>query len=61
MLIGVHIADDVIVGANAVVSHSVDEPNIVVAGIPARKISNKGLKIEKKYKKCQFQHLTTKG
>lgn len=44
VLIGVHIADDVIVGANAVVSHSVDEPNIVVAGIPARKISNKGFK-----------------
>ena len=42
VLIGVHIADDVIVGANAVLCHNVSEPNIVVAGIPAKKISDKG-------------------
>lgn len=42
LLIGVHLADNIIVGANAVVTKSFDEPNIVIAGIPAKKISDKG-------------------
>ncbi len=40
----VKIASDVIIGANAVVTRSIEEPNIVVGGIPARKISNNGYK-----------------
>ena len=39
LLIGVNLADNIIVGANAVVTKSFNEPNIVLAGIPARKIS----------------------
>ena len=31
----VHIADGVVIGANAVVTKSIDEPNITVAGVPA--------------------------
>lgn len=42
LLIGVHLADNIIVGANAVVTKSFDEPNIVIAGVPAKKISEKG-------------------
>ena len=42
LMIGVTIADNVIVGANAVVTKSIEETNIVVAGIPAKKISDKG-------------------
>lgn len=42
-LIGnIRIADDVVIGANAVVVKDVIEPGITVAGIPARKISNEG-------------------
>lgn len=37
----VYIADDCVVGANAVVVHDVLEPGITVAGVPAKKISNK--------------------
>lgn len=37
----VSIADDVIVGANAVVNTTIEEAAITVAGIPARKISDK--------------------
>lgn len=44
LLIGVNLADNIIVGANAVVTKSFNEPNIVLAGIPARKISEKGMK-----------------
>ena len=44
LMIGVNIADDVIVGANAVVTKDVAEPNIVVAGVPAKKISDRGFK-----------------
>lgn len=44
ILIGVTIADDVIIAANAVVNKDVAEPNIVVGGIPAKKISDKGFK-----------------
>ncbi len=39
---GITIADGVAIGANAVVNKSVLEPNIAVAGVPARKISNNG-------------------
>lgn len=38
----VHIPDNVIVGANAVVSKSITEENICVGGIPAHKISDHG-------------------
>ena len=43
LLIGVNLADNIIVGANAVVTKSFNEPNIVIAGIPAKKISDKGM------------------
>lgn len=36
------IADGVCIGANSVVTKSILEPNITVAGAPARKISNQG-------------------
>jgi len=39
---GVHIADNVAIGANAVVNRDVSEENIAVAGVPAKKISNHG-------------------
>ena len=38
----VWLAENVAVGANAVVTKSVDEPNIAVAGVPAKKVSNNG-------------------
>ena len=43
----VEIADDVIIGANAVETKSVFEQNIVVAGIPAKKINNNGYRDRK--------------
>lgn len=39
---GVHIADNVAIGANAVVNKDVLEENIAVAGVPAHKVSNSG-------------------
>lgn len=42
LMIGVNIKSGTIVGANAVVTKSFDEENIVIAGIPAKKISNNG-------------------
>ena len=39
----VKISNDVIIGANAVVTKDIREENIVVGGIPAVKISNKGM------------------
>ena len=36
----IHIADDVAIGANAVVVKSIDEPGTTWAGVPARKISD---------------------
>lgn len=39
---GVTIADNVVIGANAVVTKSITEPGITVAGIPAKKISDVG-------------------
>ncbi len=38
----IEIADDIVIGANAVVTKSFTEPNITIAGIPARKINNHG-------------------
>lgn len=38
----IHIADNIVIGANAVVNKSIYEDNITIAGIPARKISEKG-------------------
>ncbi len=49
ILTGVHLADDVIVGANAVVTKSINEPNTVWAGIPAKKISDKGFASNRTY------------
>lgn len=40
----VTIADDVIIGANAVVTKDILEPNVVVAGVPAKIISRDGFK-----------------
>ena len=37
----IHIADDVVIGANAVVVKSIDEPGTTWAGVPARKISDR--------------------
>lgn len=36
----VEIADDVVIGANAVVIKDITEPGITVAGVPAKKVSN---------------------
>lgn len=41
----IQIADNIAIGANAVVNKSFLEPNITIAGIPAKKISNNGSKI----------------
>lgn len=38
----VHIADNVVIGANSVVTHSVDEENVTVAGNPAKIVSRRG-------------------
>lgn len=38
----VHVADGVAIGANAVVNKDVTEPEIAVAGVPARKVSDGG-------------------
>ena len=37
----IHIADDVAIGANAVVVKSIDEPGTTWAGVPAKKISDR--------------------
>ena len=47
LLSNISIADDTIVGANAVVTKSFDEPNIVIAGVPAIIISFDGFKNRK--------------
>ncbi len=39
---GISVADNVAIGANAVVNKDVLESNIAVAGVPAKKISNNG-------------------
>lgn len=38
----VHIANGIVIGANAVVNKSFEEENIAIAGVPAKKISNNG-------------------
>ena len=38
----IHIADNVVIGANSVVSRSVEEKNVTVAGNPAKIVSHKG-------------------
>ena len=40
----IEIADGIAIGANAVVNKSFSEPNITIAGNPARKVSDKGSK-----------------
>lgn len=37
----IHIADNIVIGANSVVTKSFDEPGIVIAGAPARKIRDR--------------------
>ena len=39
---GVYIADHIAIGASSVVNKSFEEPNIAIAGVPAKKISNNG-------------------
>lgn len=39
---GVTLADGIAIGANAVVNKDFSEPNITIAGVPARKISDHG-------------------
>lgn len=38
----VHVADNVVVGVNSVVTHDITEEDIAVAGAPAKKVSNNG-------------------
>lgn len=38
----IRIADDIAIGANSVVNKSFEEPNITIAGVPAKKISDRG-------------------
>ncbi len=38
----IFIADGIAIGANSVVNKSFEEPNITIAGVPAKKVSNKG-------------------
>ncbi len=38
------VANGVAIGANSVVNKSIDEPNVTVAGVPAKKVSNSGSK-----------------
>ena len=40
----IEIADGIAIGANLYVAESFEEPNITIAGCPARKISDKGSK-----------------
>jgi len=37
-----YIADNVVIGANSVVSHSIEEKNVTVAGNPAKIVAHKG-------------------
>lgn len=41
---GISVADYVRIGASALVLKDVDEPNVTLGGVPAKKISNKGAK-----------------
>lgn len=42
ILADVSLSDNLQIGANAVVSKSFEEPNMTIAGVPAKKISDKG-------------------
>lgn len=44
LMMNTEIADDIIIGANAVVTKKFIKPNVVLAGIPAKIISEKGFK-----------------
>ena len=46
----IHIADNVVIGANSVVTRSVEEENVTVAGNPAKIVSHKGRVEMEKYK-----------
>jgi serine O-acetyltransferase len=41
----IDIADDIAIGANAVVVRSFTEPGVTIAGIPAKKVSGKGAEV----------------
>lgn len=41
---GIELADDITIGANAVVNRSFTDPSITIAGVPARKIADVGTK-----------------
>lgn len=41
---GIFIADGIAIGANAVVNKSFEEPNVTIAGVPAKVVSHKGSK-----------------
>ena len=49
---GVILADGIAVGANALVNKSFDEPNIAIAGVPAKKVSENGKNSWNKEQKC---------
>jgi serine O-acetyltransferase len=38
----IYVADNVVIGANSVVTKSIDEPNVTVSGVPAQIVSHKG-------------------
>lgn len=42
VVLGVYVANNVAIGANALVNKNVEEENIAIAGVPARKVSNNG-------------------
>ena len=50
---GVTLADGIAVGANALVNKSFNEPDIAIAGVPAKKVSDNGRKNWNKGKRSQ--------
>jgi serine O-acetyltransferase len=46
----IEIADDIVIGTNSVVNKSFKEKGITIAGVPAKKVSNKGF--DKRYHKA---------
>ena len=50
---GVTIAEGIAIGANALVNKSFNEPDIAIAGVPAKKISDNGRKNWKNGKRAQ--------